>query len=143
MLSTNDSMSDHDSRAEKRTDTDAAQIEDLREFVVGDQVLIGDRSKPLDVVDLGVRTITDERIDATIEVPVVKLEGDWANAATIVLTHRIDRTPVRQDDGSYVQRLDEFDTIVDMEMGREQDVRRTHATDRVGRSDEQCEEVSA
>ncbi|WP_434521307.1 hypothetical protein [Halorubrum sp. AS12] len=105
-------------------------------------MLVGDRSKPLDVVDLGVRTITDERIDATIEVPVVKLEGDWANAATIVLTHRIDRTPVRQEDGSYRQRLDEFDTIVDMEMGRERDVRRTHAADRVGRSDEPNAEES-
>jgi hypothetical protein len=136
-------MSDQNPRAEKRTDTDAAQIEDLRELVVGDRVLVGDRSRPLDVVDLGVRTITDERIGAQIEVPMARLEGDWEGAQEIVLTHRLDRTPVLQDDGSYRQRLAEKDTIVDMDLGREQDVRRTYAADRVGRRDERCEEVSA
>ena len=141
-LSTNDSMSDQTPRAEKRTDTDA-QIQDLRELAVGDQVLVGDRTRPLDVVDMGVRVIGDERIDAEIEVPIAKLEGDWENAATIVLTHRIDRTPTRRPDGSYVQRLAELDAIVDMDLGREQDVRLTHAAERVDQGTERCEEVSA
>ncbi|KDS91175.1 hypothetical protein FK85_05470 [Halorubrum saccharovorum] len=136
-------MSDQTPRAEKRTDTDAAQIEDLRELAVDDQVLVGDRTRPLDVVEMGVRVIGDERIDAEIEVPMAKLEGDWQGAQTIVLTHRIDRTPVRRPDGSYRQRLAELDAIVDMDLGREQAVRRTHATEQVDQNDERCEEVRA
>ncbi|OYR79624.1 hypothetical protein DJ71_16215, partial [Halorubrum sp. E3] len=123
-------MTSNDPRAEKRTDTDA-QIDDLHDLAVGDQVLVGDRSRPLDVVEMGVRVIGDERINAEIEVPMAKLSGDWRGAATIIVTHRIDKTPELQDDGSYVQRLGEMDAIVDMELGREQDVRRTHAVERV------------
>jgi len=135
-------MSDQTPRAEKRTDTDAAQIDDLRELAVGDQVLVGDRSRPLDIVEMGVRVIGDERIDAEIEVPMARLEGDWQGAQTLELTHRIDRTPVERPDGSYRQRLAELDVIVDMTYGREQDVRRTHATEQVDQS-ERCEEVTA
>ena len=85
------------------TDTDT--ITDLRALDVGDQVVFGDRTRPVDVVDVGVRTVTDERIDAQLETPVVRVQGDWDGAVDYVLAHKLDRW----DDGI---RLEELDAIV-------------------------------
>ncbi|OYR51526.1 hypothetical protein DJ73_13090 [Halorubrum sp. Ea1] len=72
---------------------------------MGDQVLFDDRQRPLDVVDTGVRTVTDERISKTIETPVVRVQGDWDGAVDYVLAHKLDRY-------SNAIRLEELDDIV-------------------------------
>ena len=121
-LSTNDSMSVEHLSAEKRTDNAAESITDLRTLDVGDKVLFGDRQRPLDVVDTGVRTITDERISKTIETPVVRVQGDWDGAVSRVLAHKLDRY-------SNGIRLEELDDIVacegaDLQRGKLVTVRR-------------------
>ena len=85
------------------TDTDT--ITDLRALDEGDQVVFGDRQRPLDVVDVGVRTVTDERINKQIETPVVRVQGDWDGAVDYVLAHKLDRY-------SNGIRLEELDAIV-------------------------------
>jgi len=90
VLPTNDSMSTstHDA---KSVTTEGEPITDLRELAVGDRVVFGDRQRPLDVVDTGVRTVTDERINKTIETPVVRVQGDWDGAVSRVLAHKLNR----------------------------------------------------
>ena len=105
VLSTNDSMSTstHDA---KSVTTEGEPITDLRDLRRGDGVVFGDRTRPVEVVDLAVRTKTDERIPKTIETPVVRVQGDWAGAVDRVLAHKLNRL----DDGE--PALDELDTIV-------------------------------
>ncbi|MFC6887909.1 hypothetical protein [Halorubrum trueperi] len=103
--------------------TDSTErIDDLRELRVGDRVVFGDRQRPVDVVDVGVRTVTDERIGAELETPMVRVEGDWENATDRVLAHKLNRW-----EGGI--RLEELDTIVacegaDLERGEIVTVRR-------------------
>ena len=65
------------SRAEERIDT-------VADLVVGDRVRVGDRTKPLDVQRVGVRTVRTRDGD-TITQHLAELEGDWANATTYVV----------------------------------------------------------
>lgn len=114
-------MSTNTTRSQNGTDS-TETITDLRALDVGDQVLFGDRQRPLDVVATGTRTVTDERIPKTIETPVVRVRGDWDGAVDRVLAHKLDRW----DDGI---RLEELDAIVacegaDLERGELVAVRR-------------------
>jgi len=122
-LSTNDSMSVEHLSAEKRTDNAAEPITDLRDLRRGDRVIFGDRTRPVEVVDLAVRAKTDERIPKTIKTPVVRVQGDWAGAVDRVLAHKLNRL----DDGE--PALDELEEIVACETdslnrGEPVDVRR-------------------
>ena len=130
MLSTNDSMSVEHLSAEKRTDNAAEPITDLRDLRRGDEVVFGDRTRPLDVVDVGVRTVTDERIDAELETPVVRVQGDWDGAVDYVLAHKLDRY-------SNGIQLEELDAIVacegaDLQRGELVTVRRVARSEEVG-----------
>ena len=87
------------------TDSDADTITDLRDLRRGDEVVFSDRTQPVEVVDVGVRTVTDERIDAQLETPMVRVQGDWDDAVDRVLAHKLNRW----DDGI---RLEELDAIV-------------------------------
>jgi len=118
-------------------------VDDLADLDVGDRVLIDERRRPLTVVELGTRVKGDEETNKEVRVPMVRLEGHWPGAIKIDLTHQLDRTPVLQDDGSYQQRLDVNDAIVDMELGRKKDVRRTHVVGAAGRAAGNGQEVSA
>jgi len=104
VLSTNDSMSQIDTRPQNGTDS-IETITDLRALEVGDQVLFGDRQRPVDVVAVGTRTVVDERIDTQIETPVVRVQGDWSGAVDRVLAHKLNRYA----DGI---KLEELDAIV-------------------------------
>ncbi|WP_254921653.1 hypothetical protein [Halorubrum sp. Ea1] len=97
-------MSANTTRPQNGTDS-TERVDDLRALDVGDQVLFDDRQRPLDVVDTGVRTVTDERISKTIETPVVRVQGDWDGAVDYVLAHKLDRY-------SNAIRLEELDDIV-------------------------------
>ncbi|WP_435075250.1 hypothetical protein [Halorubrum sp. HHNYT27] len=77
-------------------------ITDLRELRVGDRVVFGDRTRPVDVVDTGVRTVTDARISKMIETPIVRVQGDWDGAVSRVLTHCLNRW----EDGIVLEELD-------------------------------------
>jgi len=116
-------------------------VDDLADLDVGDRVLIDDRRRPLTVVEIGTRVKGDEKINKEVRVPIVRLKGHWAGAIEIDLTHQLDRTPILQCDGSYVQRLDVNDKIVDMELGREKNVRRTHVVGAAGRAAGNGQEV--
>lgn len=103
---------------------DPQPVDHLGDLDVGDRVLIDERQRPVTVVATGTREIVDERIGAELETPVVKVQGHWDGATTTVLAHRIDRLAAGEDDVEL--RLEETDAIVDREIGRERDVRRTH-----------------
>jgi hypothetical protein len=93
---------------------------------VGDRVVFGGRQRPVDVVEVGTRTVTDERITTEIETPVVKLRGDWEGAREVVLAHQITRWT---SDGSKTKNvLRERETIVETNLGREVTPRWTHVT---------------
>lgn len=83
-------------------------ITNLRNLRRGDEVVFGERSQPLTVVELGERTLTDERIDETITTPLVRVRGDWSGAVDRVLAHKISR----YDHGSDQIQLRELDAIV-------------------------------
>ncbi|MFC5278669.1 hypothetical protein ACFPM1_07860 [Halorubrum rubrum] len=78
------------------------QITDLRDLRVGDRVRLEGRPKPVEVVELGVREKHDARIPKTIETPLVRVRGDWANAVDVVLAHKLNRW----DDGAVLEELD-------------------------------------
>lgn len=120
-------------------------VDNLADLDVGDRVLTDERKRPLTVIEIGTRVKGDERIEKEVRVPVVRLEGHWAGARQIVLTHQLDRTPVLDEDSDeYVQRLEVNDAIVDMDLGREHDVRRTHVVGASGRAEAEAEKrVSA
>lgn len=103
------STSTHDA---KSVTTQGEPITDLRDLRRGDEVVFGDRTQPVAVVDLGERTITDERIDETLTTPLVRVQGDWADAVDRVLAHKINR-----HDGDRI-RLDECAAIVACESDR-------------------------
>ena len=127
MLSTNDSMSTSTYTAKSGT-TQGEPITDLRDLRRGDEVVFGDRTQPLTVVDLGERIISDERIGETLTTPLVRVQGDWAGATDRVLAHSINR-----HDGDRI-RLEERDAIVACESDR---LQRGETVDvvRVGRSE--------
>jgi len=111
------------------TDSDADTITDLRDLRRGDEVVFGDRQRPVEVVDVGVRTVTDERIDAQLETPLVRVQGDWDGAVDRVLAHKLNRW----DDGI---RLEELDEIVacegaDLQRGEVVTVRRVARSEEV------------
>ena len=110
------------------TDTDT--ITDLRELDAGDQVVFGDRQRPLDVIETGVRTIADERINKQIQTPVVRVQGDWDGAVERILAHKLDRY-------SNGIQLEELDAIVacegaDLQRGELVTVRRVARSEEVG-----------
>ena len=121
------SATTHDAKSVTTQDELITKLRDLRR---GDRVLFGDRSQPLTVVDLGERTITDERIDKTITTPLVRVRGDWSGAVDRVLAHKIRR----YDPGSDQIRLKELDAIVVCESDQ---LKRGETMDvvRVGRSE--------
>ena len=145
VLSTNDSMSAHNPRELEAIELEEPQqIDDLADLDVGDRVRIDERRRPLTVVDTGTRVKGDERTGEEVRVPAVRLEGHWAGAREVVLTHQLDRTPVFDEErDAYVQRLGVNDAIVDMDLGREHDVRQTHVVGAAGRASGNGEEVTA
>jgi hypothetical protein len=103
----------------------------LGDLDVGDRVLIGDRSRPLTVVEVGTRTVTDERITTEIETPIVRVQGDWSAAVDRVLAHKL----LRWADGIV---LEETDAIVacegdSLERGEQVAVWRVSRSAEVGR----------
>lgn len=85
----------HPSRQERagtdrRSDTEAERVDDVRYLAVGDQVRLNDRAKPLTVT--GVETRTRETLVAGREVTQhgVALEGDWDDAQTYVVYNVVD-----------------------------------------------------
>jgi hypothetical protein len=119
-------------------------IEHLSQLSVGDRVLIDDRRRPLTVINIGVREIGDERIGddgAELETPIVRLEGHWDGAVTIELGHQVKRTAIV--DGEYQPVLEELDPIVDFDLGRKKDVRRTHVAGSRARAANESSEVPA
>lgn len=96
----------------------------LSDLDVGDKVRLGERQRPQTVVRVGCRTIVDERIDDELDTPVVMVEGDWANAQPVVLAHKIGRLAGTAE--GYEPKLEETSAIVDTDLGRERNVRRTH-----------------
>jgi len=104
VLPTNDSMSTTDPTPKNGTDS-TDTITDLRDLRVGDRVVFGDRTQPVDVVVVGTRRVTDERITKAIETPVVRVQGDWSGAVDRVLAHKL----LRWADGIV---LEETDAIV-------------------------------
>ena len=106
-------------------------ITDLRDLRVGDRVVFGGRSQPVDVVEVGTRTVTDERITKAIETPVVRVQGDWSGAVDRVLAHKL----LRWADGIV---LEETDAIVacegdSLERGEQVAVRRVSRSAEAGR----------
>jgi hypothetical protein len=104
-------------------------ITDLRDLRVGDRVVFGGRSQPVDVVEVGTRTVTDERITKAIETPVVRVQGDWSGAVDRVLAHKL----LRWADGIV---LEETDAIVacegdSLERGEQVTVRRVSRVEEV------------
>lgn len=101
---------------------DGVIITDLRTVERGDRVIVGDRSRPVEVVDIGVRTIRNGRIPKTIETPVVRVRGDWANAVDRVLAH----TLTRYNDGPALEERDQIVACEDetLERGEPVTVRR-------------------
>ena len=144
VLSTNDSMSDINPLELEAIELDEPeQIDTLAALDVGDRVRIDERRRPLTVVNLGTRVKGDKRIDEEVQVRMVRLEGHWPGAREVVLTHQLDRTPFYDEDDQVRQRLDVNDAIVDMDLGREHDVRRTHVVGSAGRAAGNGQEVSA
>ena len=114
-------MSDQNTRAEKRTDNE--QITDLRDLRRGDRVIVGDRTQPQTVVDLGERH--HGRGDQGVVTPLVRVRGEWDGAVDVVLTHVSKR--LGDDHASVV--YEEQEQIVaceggDLENGDEVDVER-------------------
>ena len=138
-------MSDHNPHELEAIGLDEPQpINDLADLDVGDRVLIDERRRPLTVVELGTRVKGDNRIGKEVRVPMVRLEGHWPGAREVILTHQLDRTPFYDEDDQVRQRLGVNDAIVDMDLGREHDVRRTHVVGAVGRASlDGGEEVTA
>ena len=103
-------------------------ITDLRDLRVGDRVVFGGRQRP---VEVGTRTVTDERITKAIETPVVRVQGDWSGAVDRVLAHKL----LRWADGIV---LEETDAIVacegdSLERGEQVTVRRVSRSAEAGR----------
>ncbi|EMA57020.1 hypothetical protein [Halorubrum kocurii] len=114
-------MSANTTRPQNGTDS-IDTITGLRPLDEGDRIVFGDRTQPVDVVDTGVRTVSDERINKEIETPVVRVQGDWDGAVERILAHRLNRW----DDGI---QLEELEAIVacegtDLEHGELVTVRR-------------------
>lgn len=63
------------------------EITDLKELAVGDEVIWGDRSKPLTVTQLGEREQETNDRDMLIT-GAARVEGDWANAVPFALLHK-------------------------------------------------------
>ena len=125
MLSTNESMSTTDPTPQNGTDS-TDTITDLRDLRVGDRVVFGGRQRP---VEVGTRTVTDERITTEIETPVVRVQGDWSGAVDRVLAHKL----LRWADGIV---LEETDAIVacegdSLERGEQVTVRRVSRSEEV------------
>ncbi len=89
------------------------RITDLRDLDVGDRVVFADYVEPRTVTELGVRELRDERIDATLETPLVRVEGERAGAKTHVLAHVIDRLAPSEG-----RILEETEQIIAAEDGR-------------------------
>jgi hypothetical protein len=119
-------------------------IEHLSQLSIGDRVLIDERRRPLTVINTGVREIGDDRIGddgKEIETPLVRLQGHWAGAVTVELGHQVKRTTIVDDE--YEPALEELDPIVDRDLGREKDVRRTHVAGSRARAANETSEVPA
>lgn len=102
-------------------------IDHLSQLTIGDRVLIDGRRRPLTVIAVGVREMGDDRVGddgAELETPLVRLQGHWPGAKTIELAHKIKRAAVVDDE--LVPALEELSEIVDRDLGRPKDVRRTH-----------------
>lgn len=110
MLSTIESMSDQNARADKRMDTDVAQITDLSDLEVGDTILFGDHSKPLTVVDTAQKRDYSPALDEELYTPTVLVRGDWKNAKPYALAHRVSR--ITETNGQYDPALEPLDEIV-------------------------------
>ena len=127
-----DSMTERNTRS-NASNEDCTELDNpvavphLGDLDAGDRVLIGDRSRPLTVVDVGVRVLGDSRAeDDELQTPVVKLRGDWEGAREVVLAHQITRWT---SDGSETKNvLRERETIVETNLGREVTPRWTHVT---------------
>ncbi|MDQ2055963.1 hypothetical protein [Halobellus sp. H-GB7] len=74
--------------AEQKERTDHERITDIRDVNVGDEILVGDRVKPIVVDDRGtrpVKTFQGERTQHAVEA-----SGEWADAVSVLLVNRID-----------------------------------------------------
>jgi len=121
-------MSTTDPTPQNGTDS-TDTITDLRDLRVGDRVVFGGRSQPVDVVEVGTRTVTDERITKAIETPVVRVQGDWSGAVDRVLAHKLQRWA----DGIVLEETDAIVACEDdsLERGEQVTVRRVSRSEEV------------
>lgn len=113
---------------------DPQPIDDVGQLGRGDRVRIDDRAKPLTVVRVGVQTIDDPYV-GEVERPAVMVCGDWDNAQELILTNELDG-----------MMLEPTGDVVDMALGRERDVVRTHVAGskaRAGNDTDEAQEAMA
>ncbi|MFC6825640.1 hypothetical protein [Halopelagius fulvigenes] len=71
----------------RSTEERIERIDDVRDLDVGDEVLFGDRSKPLVVRDAGSRPF-ETMENGAVEQHAVEVSGEWANANTYLLVNQ-------------------------------------------------------
>lgn len=145
VLSTNESMTTNEPHSKDCIELEEPeQIDDLGQLDVGDRVLIDERRRPQTVIATGVREKGLEGTDIHVETPVVRVQGHWVGAVPTDLRHKLEGLQVT-DDGEYEVEYQETETIVDTDVGRSKDVRRTHIVGSQTRTetDPDCNEVTA
>ena len=68
--------------------TDHERITDVRDLDVGDEILVGDRVKPIVVDDHGTRPVQTFQGERTQH--AVEASGEWSDAVSVLLVNRID-----------------------------------------------------
>lgn len=67
---------------------DVEVIDDVRDLETGDQIIVGDRTRPIVVENTGSRSIDTLRGERTQH--AVDASGEWADAVSVLLVNRID-----------------------------------------------------
>ena len=76
-------------RSDTICDRDGAEaIDDVRDLEAGDQIIVGERSRPITVDDTGTRPRDTLRGELTQH--AVEASGEWADAVSVLLVNRID-----------------------------------------------------
>ena len=86
MISTTSPSPSNGDTTEERTEHE--RITDVRDLDVGDEILVGDRVKPIVVDDHGTRPVETFQGERTQH--AVEASGEWANAVSVLLVNRID-----------------------------------------------------
>lgn len=68
---------------------DVEPIDDVRDLEEGDEIIVGDRFRPIVVDDTGTRQLDTLRGERTQH--AVEASGEWADAVSVLLVNRIHR----------------------------------------------------